>query len=334
MKAKYFSKENSTTIRCFLCPHKCRIEENKSGICKVRKNEGGELISKNYGIMSGIHLDPIEKKPLYHYYPGSYIFSIGSYGCNFKCRWCQNWQISQIDLSVFDDEKEFTPEMIIKMAMSYKENIGIAYTYNEPFVWFEFMYDTAIIAREKNLKNVIVTNGYINEEPLVELLPYVDAFNIDLKSFNDDIYRKYIGGTLKPVLHTLLTLKKYNIYFEITYLIVPGVNDNEEEFRNMVKWIAENLDKNVVLHLSRYFPMYQYNEPATSPLLLEKFYSIAKENLNYVYAGNIQLKNYQNTYCHNCGNLVLKRSGYFLSNKNFNEEGRCINCGTKIFLTE
>lgn len=331
MKAKFFLNNNNI-VECLLCPHNCRIEEGKVGVCRVRKNENGILVSKNYGKLSGIHLDPIEKKPLYHYYPGSYIFSIGSFGCNFRCRWCQNWQISQTNIEDFYDEKIYTPEVVIKMALSYKENIGIAYTYNEPFVWYEFMYDTAVLAKKKNLKNVIVTNGYVNEDPLTELIPFIDACNVDLKSFNDNIYKKLIGGSLEPVLKTLLTLKKHNVYFEITNLIVPGANDNEEEFKNMIIWIAENLGKSTVLHLSRYFPMYKYDEPSTSPELIEKFYRIAKEYLYFVYAGNIQLKNYQDTYCYKCGSLVMRRSGYFLSNQNFDIEGKCTKCGEKIFI--
>lgn len=331
MKAKFFLNKNNS-VECFLCPHNCRIEENKVGICRVRKNENGVLISKNYGKLSGIHLDPIEKKPLYHYYPGSYIFSIGSFGCNFRCRWCQNWQISQTNIEDFYDEKTYTPEIVIKMALSYKENIGIAYTYNEPFVWYEFMYDTAVLAKKNNLKNVVVTNGYVNEEPLIELIPFIDACNVDLKSFNDNIYKKLIGGSLEPVLKTLLTLRKYNVYFEITNLIVPGANDNEEEFKSMIIWIAENLGKSTVLHLSKYYPMYKYDEPSTSPELIEKFYRIAKEYLYFVYVGNIQLKNYQDTYCYKCGNLVLRRSGYLLSNLNFDNEGKCTKCGEKIFI--
>jgi len=332
MKARFYENENEYKVRCLLCPHNCLIEEGKMGICKVRKNEKGELVIKNYGNLSGIHLDPIEKKPLYHYYPGSYIFSIGSYGCNFKCRWCQNWQISQID--DIKNEKSFTPEMIVRMALSYKENIGIAYTYNEPFVWYEFMYDTAVFANKHKLKNVIVTNGYINEEPLLELIPYIDACNVDLKSFNNDIYKKYIGGTLEPVLNTLLVLKKHNIHFEITNLVVTGINDDEEEFKDMVKWIYENLGREVVLHLSKYFPMYKFSASSTSPQILERFYLIAKEYLNYVYIGNFQLKDYQDTYCSTCGQLVLRRTGYFLSNKNFDNKGNCLNCGSRIFIME
>lgn len=281
MKEAMYYKNVVDHIECRLCAHHCRIKEEKTGICRVRKNIGGKLYSLNYGKLTAIHDDPVEKKPLYHFMPATRTLSLGSYGCNFSCRFCQNYEIAQEEPSFLIDR---TPEDIVDMAI--REGFpSIAYTYNEPTVFYEFMLDTAKLAHSKGLKNIMVTNGFIEKEPLEELLEYMDAFNIDLKTFNDETYRKICGGRLQPVLETI-KLANGKSHVEVTTLIVTGMNDTEEELTQIFEWLS-GIDKDIPLHLSRYFPAYKYHEPPTDIDFLKRMNEKAKKYLNHVHLGNI-----------------------------------------------
>jgi len=250
-EALFYRKMDDGKVECSLCPNNCIIPDGSSGICSVRKNDSGKLMALSYGMVSSMALDPIEKKPLDYFMPGSYILSVGTFGCNFKCGFCQNWSISQER-----PELEYiSPTELCETAANLKKNVGIAFTYNEPSIWYEYILETAKLNKEKNMVNVLVTNGYINPEPLSELLPYIDAMNIDLKSFKDSYYRNVCGGRLNPVLHTIKESAK-QCHVEITNLSVPGLNDSLEEIHEMCAWIA-SVDKDLPLHIIPFRPLYK-----------------------------------------------------------------------------
>jgi pyruvate formate lyase activating enzyme len=325
-EASYY-EWNGRDIRCRLCPHFCLIGEGSTGLCKVRRHNSNKLIAESWGRISSLHTDPVEKKPLYHFYPGRCILSIGSVGCNMHCNCCQNWQISQVSIRDFNFSAVIPPEKMLELILADKESIGIAYTYNEPSIGFEYVVDLAQMVSSGGLKNVMVSNGYISEAPLRQLLHYMDALNIDLKGFNDKIYRSFTGATLTPVLETLKIIRNAGRHLEITCLIIPGVNDDTGDFKKMISWIADNLGNNTVLHLSKYFPGYRLTTPPTSADTLENLLNIAHEKLFHVYAGNIQLKEYQNTRCFSCGETIIRRNGYHTMITGLSKEGRCIKCG-------
>jgi len=281
-EALYYEKLDSKKVHCRLCPNECIISEGRRGSCGVRINKSGILYTEVYAKASAIALDPIEKKPLYHYHPGEYILSIGTRGCNFHCDFCQNWHIAQAYEGLLGD---ISSPGIIEKAISSK-SFGIAYTYNEPFIWYEFVFDTAKLARQSGLKNVLVTNGYVNMEPLEKILPYIDAMNIDLKSFSEDFYKKICKGHLEPVLEVIKRSAKA-CHVELTTLIIPTLNDSEPEIRKLVDWVYDNLGADSPLHLSRYFPCYKMNLPPTPIDTLEACYKIAKTKLKNVYLGNV-----------------------------------------------
>lgn len=326
MQATFYTIENNR-VRCSLCPHQCLIKEGETGICRVRRNTSGTLVSETYGQLSAIHLDPIEKKPLYHFHPGSHILSIGSVGCNMRCTFCQNYQISQTGLDSSSADY-VTIEKLLELARSYQQNIGIAFTYNEPVTFYEYMLDVARTFKAEGLKTVMVTNGFIEPQPLQELIPVIDAYNVDLKSFNENFYRKLTKSRLEPVKQTLLSVRKAQKHLEITHLIIPGENDSPEEFQQMVDWIQQMLGRETILHLSRYFPRYQLHEPATPQVTLEHFYEIAHQKLDYVYIGNVELSTPgNNTICRRCGTLLIYRKGYSTSIVNLSKKGNCAICG-------
>lgn len=270
-------------IHCFLCPHNCLIEDQHTGKCNVRIHEDGKLYTINYGEVTSIALDPIEKKPLHYFRPNSKILSVGSFGCNFVCGFCQNHSISQ---SVV--KSEFIPkEELIEMILTTKDNIGIAFTYNEPSIWYEYMYDCARFLKEIDSKGVvvIVTNGYINEEPLKRLLPYVDAMNIDLKSFSNRYYKELCGGSLKPVLKTI-EIAAEACHVEVTTLLVTDENDRLEEIQEIARFLR-NIDEDLPLHLTRYFPRYKLKNPPTNIDFMRQAEEVAKKYLNKVVLGNI-----------------------------------------------
>lgn len=281
-EALFYKEIDSQTLQCFLCPHFCRIREGGTGFCGVRSNKGGKLFTLNYGRVSSIALDPIEKKPLYHFHPGEYILSAGTVGCNLSCLFCQNWSISK---EVQAPTEAVTSEEIVEKARQLK-SFGIAYTYNEPFIWYEFVLETAKLAKKAGLKNVLVTNGYVTPEPLKEILPYVDAMNIDLKSIRDEFYKKVCSGTVAPVLQTIKTSVE-SCHVELTNLIIPTLNDSDQDLSDLVDWIDENVGDGVPLHFSRYFPCYKMTLPPTPKETLKKTEEIARKKLKYVHLGNI-----------------------------------------------
>ncbi|MDH7577489.1 MAG: AmmeMemoRadiSam system radical SAM enzyme [Bacillota bacterium] len=329
-EARYYEKIEGDRVWCHLCPQNCRIRPGHVGFCRARKNEGGVLYTLNYGRISAWGVDPIEKKPLYHFYPGSQIFSVGTFGCNFHCGFCQNWQIAHGDPLT----QKCSPGELVEIALEAKErsgSIGIAYTYSEPMIWYEYVFDVAKLAREKGLKNVLVTNGSVQEEPLRELLPYVDAMNVDVKAFTNQFYREICHGRLDPVLRTVEEARNW-CHVEITNLIVPTKNDAEEEIKALVDWIA-SLDPALPLHFSRYFPQYKLNLPPTPLGTLKKAREIALQKLQYVYIGNAPELGVDDTFCPVCRNLLVERTGYRTSVHGL-RAGRCTQCGTTIEIVD
>lgn len=320
-EAMYYKKLDDNNVQCFLCPHRCTIKDGGAGACNVRKNKNGTLYSKNYARVSSLAMDPIEKKPLYHFYPGSYILSAGSIGCNLKCSFCQNYSIAQMDA----ETEEIYSDELINIALNEKGNVGIAYTYNEPSIWFEYVYETCVKARGNGLKNVLVTNGFISEEPLKLLLPYIDAMNIDVKGFTEKYYRDICKGILKPVKKTVETAA-HSCHVEVTTLVVTDLNDSIPEIEGIAKWLS-SIDKNIPLHLSRYFPNYKLsNEPTPVSTLMEAK-EAAGRYLNYVYVGNVGGTD-NNTYCPKCGNTLISRSQRAKITGIKNE--KCENCGMEV----
>ena len=314
-------------LGCQVCPRLCNISPGKRGFCRVRENRDGKLYATNYGECSSYGLDPMEKKPLYHFYPGSLIFSLGSVGCNLRCGFCQNWQIAHGNPAT----TYLSPERAVETAMRQKERgypcVGLAYTYNEPFMWYEYVYDTAMLAREAGLKNVLVTNGYVNEEPLKEMLPYIDAMNIDVKAFTDEFYRSNCAGRLAPVLRTA-EIAHRQCHVEITTLLVTGLNDGPEEVERLAGWLA-GLDPEIPLHLSRYFPNYNMDLPPTPPDTLARARETALQKLRYVYIGNAPELGAANTRCPGCDKLLIDRRGYNALVGDISG-GACPGCGEKI----
>jgi len=291
-EALYYEKKSEGNARCLLCPHRCVIAEGKTGFCGVRKNVEGKLYSLVYGKPVSIAVDPIEKKPLYHFHPGSKIFSFGTFGCNLSCQFCQNYDISQAkEIPDFENAlaslPEVSPEKMVRMCQKHDLNL-LAFTYNEPTVFYEYMLDIAKECKKHGIKTVMVSNGQINEEPLLELLPYMDAFNIDLKSFSPDFYRKICSGTIEDTKRTIRMISEAKKHIEVTLLLIEGYNDDEKEFREYCKFIA-GIDKNMPLHLSRAFPCYKMSFNPTPIPLLRKFERIAKEYLSTVHVGNVSL---------------------------------------------
>jgi pyruvate formate lyase activating enzyme len=282
-----------------------------------------------YGVVSGHSLDPVEKKPLYHFFPGHNILSIGSYGCNMRCDFCQNWHISQKTDESFSPDTD--PDKIVIEAVSSWKNTGLAFTYNEPVIWFEFMRDTAIRIKEKGLYTVMVSNGFVNRDPLNEILGFIDAFNIDLKAFNESFYKKLTGADLEPVKNSLKQIAKAGKHLEVTTLIIPGRNDSEQEMEIESKWISEELGEETPFHLSRYFPMYKRDDPPTPQTTLTRLFETASKHLKYVYLGNTSGDSGQDTVCSKCGKVVTKRSGYNTRLMNLDREGKCLTCGNPLY---
>ncbi len=322
-EASFYRQLEDRRVQCDLCPHACEIPVNRLGRCGVRKNEEGRLFSLNYGKVTAYCMDPIEKKPLYHFYPGSRIFSVGSTGCNFTCQFCQNWHIAQKD----PEGVYTTAENIINIAQNEKNNLGIAFTYNEPTIWFEFVREIAQEAKTAGLKAVLITNGFINQASLEVLLPYVDAMNIDLKSFHDSFYRKVCGGERNPVLETIK--KAYDAcHIEITSLLVNGLNDSREEVGAMAKWISE-MDPDIPLHLSRYYPAYQMDREPTPIRAMLEAKEAAQQHLSYVYLGNIAGED-RNTYCPRCKETIVSRETNVKVENLVDHQ--CSSCGRKIAI--
>ena len=287
MECKYYQKLKGEAVCCQLCPHHCRIADGKTGICKSRRNNSGTLVSEVYGRPCALAIDPIEKKPLYHFHPGTTCLSLACTGCNFRCLNCQNHDISQVALDAVNNY-ELSPEKVVELCMKHKCP-GIAYTYTEPLTYIEYIIDTAHLVREAGLWNILVTAGYVCQEPLADLLPYLDAANIDLKSFSDDIYQRVSGGHLQPVLDTILAMKDAGVWIELTNLIIPTINDDMDMIRQMCQWLVANGLATAPLHFSRFFPRYKMQDLPPTPLsTLKEAKRIALEaGIQYVYLGNV-----------------------------------------------
>ncbi len=322
MEAAYYRKMDDGRVECELCPNRCVIAEGKSGGCRVRSNRDGTLHADSYGKAVSLAMDPVEKKPLYHFHPGKRILSTGPNGCNFRCGFCQNSGISQETAPIIP----VPPEELARIA-SREGSIGVAYTYAEPFVWFEFIRDAGALVHDRGLANVLVTNGYVNEEPLRELLPVVDALNVDIKSMRPEFYSRVCGGKLENVLKTVETAARTR-HVEITNLIIPGYNDTDEDFDLLIHWISA-VNPSMPLHFSRYFPRYRFTAPETPRETLFRAFARAKEKLRYVYMGNVPWAEGSDTPCPSCGNRLIARMGYSVRLSGI-REGRCSRCGMDV----
>ena len=320
--AAFWHREESGTIHCELCPHHCKLKEGQTGLCGVRTVEGGELKAAAYGLISSAHVDPIEKKPLYHFYPGTEIFSIGGWGCNFACAFCQNWTISQ---RVVPSSTRYEPTRVIEEATG-SGCPAIAYTYNEPLVGLEFVLDCARLAKEAGLANVLVTNGYVEPGPAAQILPLTAALNVDIKSTQEDFYRQQCRGRLAPVLAFCRQAVAAGCHVEITNLVIPTLNDAPAQFEELAEWIRDNLGEKTPLHLSAYRPEYKLEIAPTPPELLVKAYETCRAVLPYVYMGNVATKGGQNTACPGCGHEWIVRRGYRTSVRGL-KGGACGQCG-------
>ncbi len=331
-EASFYRPLDEKRVECFLCPHLCKLKDEQVGICRVRQNRGGKLYSLVYGKAIAVHVDPIEKKPLFHVAPGSQSFSVATVGCNFKCKFCQNYDISQVpDLSIIDRySRQFSPRDLVEMAVR-NHCKSIAYTYTEPTIFFEYAYDTAKLAHELGILNVFVTNGYISPEPLEKIQPFLDAANVDLKSFSDEFYRKFTGARLEPVLKTLKLMKKLDIWMEVTTLVIPGENDSDEELTEIARFIANDLGSDTPWHVSRFYPQYHLQTHSPTPVsTLERALEIGtKAGLRYVYVGNVPGSEGENTVCPQCKETVIHRFGYRIQ-ENHVQLGKCEFCGAAI----
>lgn len=329
-EALYWEKLDDKRVRCNLCRHRCIIHEGKAGICGVRKNLGGRLYSLNYAKVVAIHIDPIEKKPLYHFLPGSPALSIACVGCNFRCLFCQNWDIAHIPVllgKIVGDE--LPPEKVVSVALKYRTPV-IAYTYTEPTVFFEYSLDIAEKAVEFGIKNIFVTNGYIEEKPLRDISPFLHAANIDLKGWDKKFYAKVVAARRDEVLKSIKLYKKLGIWLEITTLMIDGYNTKDEDIDNITKFIANELGEGTPWHISRFYPAYKMRHvPPTRIETLKKAEEIGRKNgLKYIYIGNVYGMG-EDTYCPVCGELLIKREGFdVIENRLIN--GRCPRCKTRI----
>ena len=324
VKARFYTSRQGK-FRCQVCPHHCLLGEGEESICGTRRVEKGVLYLLNYASCAAAAVDPIEKKPLYHFYPGSDVLSLGTWGCNFKCSFCQNWSLSQGEMR---PGEEIPPEEVISsLKRSGPGCVGVAYTYNEPSIWFEYVYDTSRLVQEQGYTNVMVSNGYISREALAELLPYMDALNVDVKAFSESFYRDYCGGKLAPVMETVEECAD-KLHLEVTYLVVPGENDSREEITGLIDWLS-GLSREIPLHFSRYFPANRFNTPPTTVEKLEEVKELAAKKLNYVYLGNVGPHPATHTYCPECGAVLVERGGFRVVTRGL-ENGKCCFCSKEI----
>lgn len=338
-QALFYEKLKDKKIKCNLCNHFCLITDGRRGLCGVRENKDGQLDTLVYGKVIASHVDPIEKKPLFHFLPGTESYSIATVGCNFRCSFCQNADVSQASKEGYFFQKkeipgeDITPEKIVREAI-HNNCPSISYTYTEPTIFAEFALDTMKLARKEGLKNVWVSNGYTSQEALKVIVPYLDAVNIDLKFFRDDLYLRICGAHLDPVLETLKFYKKHKVWLEITTLLIPGQNDDEEQLADIAEFIAKELDEETPWHLSRFFPMYQMT--GVSPTPEETIYRAReigkKAGLKYIYGGNLPGDAMENTFCPKCNELVIRRHGYSI--ERLDAKRKCPKCREKIDLIE
>jgi len=329
-EAMFYTREGDDRVRCGLCRFRCLVADGARGICGVRENRNGVLYSLVYGKLCAEHIDPIEKKPFFHVMPGSRSFSIATVGCNFRCRHCQNYSISQVPLNGRIAGEDRTPEMIVKNALDGQCR-SIAYTYTEPTMFFEFAYDTARLARKAGLANVFVTNGYISKEALATIAPYLDAANIDLKGFSEEFYREVVHARLSEVLDSIIEYRKQGIWIELTTLIIPGLNDSERELQGIAAFIADNLGADTPWHVSQFYPTYQLTDrPRTPPETLRRARDIGlAAGLRYVYEGNVPGRSGENTVCPDCTALLVERYGFVVTTNRI-VNGACPDCNKTI----
>ncbi len=328
-EARFYEKLPHKKIKCVLCPRECVIDDWERGYCGVRENRGGTYYTLVHSRACSAGVDPVEKKPLYHFQPGSLSFSIATAGCNFNCKMCQNWEISQVRpeqvRSVY-----LPPQKVAELARESRCR-SIAYTYTEPVIFYEYMVDTARVGRELGIKNVVITGGYIKQEPLRELAKHVDAIKVDLKAFSEKFYREIVNAELRPVLDTLVMIRKLGAWSEIVYLVVPGLNDSDAEFRALARWVKAELGTDVPLHFSRFHPAYLLNDLPVTPLnTLERAKAVSDaEGLRYVYLGNVPGHPAEKTYCPGCRKVAVDRDGYTVRAVNI-RAGKCASCGHRI----
>jgi pyruvate formate lyase activating enzyme len=327
--AMFWEKLAEKRVKCVLCPRECQVADVERGYCGVRENQGGEYQTLVYGALCSGNVDPIEKKPLFHYLPGTTAFSIATAGCNIECKFCQNWQISQFRPEQVDSTL-VTPEKLVTVCKS-REAPTIAYTYSEPVIFYEYMHDAAALGREQGVGSVMISNGYIHEKPLRQLCQHLTGVKIDFKAFTEEFYVEWCAGHLKPVLETLETLKDIGIWFEMVVLIVPTLNDSPDEIKQMSQWVVQHLGPDVPMHFTRFHPTYRVtNLPQTPVETIERSREIALEaGVHYVYAGNVLGHPAENTYCHSCHERLIHRYGFYIRS-NVIKDGKCPKCGTAI----
>jgi len=329
-EAMFYEQESGGQVRCGLCRFRCLISDGARGNCAVRENRGGILYSLVYGKLCAEHVDPIEKKPLFHVMPGSRSYSIATVGCNFHCRHCQNYTISQVDRDAPIRGAEQTPQEIVQRALD-SECRSISYTYTEPTIFYEFAYDTARLAREAGLKNIFVTNGYISREALATIAPFLDAANIDLKGFSEEFYRDIVHARLSEVLDSIVEYRRQGVWLELTTLIIPGLNDSEAELQGIAEFIVANLGIDTPWHVSQFYPTYKLTDrPRTPVATLRRARDIGRSaGLRYVYEGNVPGEGGENTYCPSCSSVLIKRYGYVIETDRICN-GACPDCGAAI----
>lgn len=328
-EARHYEKQPHKKIKCVLCPRECVVDDRERGYCGARENRGGTYYTLVYSRAVSAHVDPIEKKPFFHFLPGTTAFSVATAGCNVNCKMCQNWEISQVRPEQVD-ALYLPPQKLAQLARD-TGCAAIAYTYSEPVIFYEWMYDCAKASRPLGIKNVVVTGGYIKEKPLRELCKVVDAIKVDLKAFSEKYYREIVNGELKPVLDALVVMKSEGVWTEIVYLVVPTLNDKDDELRGLARWVKSNLGPDVPVHFSRFYPQYLLkNLPPTPLKTLERAKQIAdSEGLHYVYIGNVPGHPAENTYCPSCKRAVVERTGYTIRGIHLNR-GRCKYCHREI----
>ncbi len=327
MQARFHDRFPDGAVSCQLCPHACFLRNGDIGVCGARKNRNGKLLALTYGEVTGAVVDPMEKKPLYHFHPGSKIYSVGSWGCNLKCVFCQNAAISQGESPTVP----LSPGEVAKNGMA-DGSIGVAYTYNEPVIAMEYLIDCCKEVRKLKGKNVVVTNGFVNRKPLEELLPWADAFNIDIKAFNNDFYKRMCGGKLDPVLENVQFLTG-KTHLELTTLIIPEENDAIPELEDLAEWISQSCGRAVPCHLTAYHPSYRYSRGATTEAVLKNARYIFRKKLDYVYLGNVSVPGASDTVCRNCGKTVVKRVVFDADTSGMNPDGTCAHCGAVNNIT-
>ena len=328
-EALFYKKADDRNVQCLLCPRECVIADGKRGFCRNRENQGGTLYTLVYGRPAVVDIGPIEKAPLYHFIPGHFRLCLTCASCNLRCKHCQNWHLSQKSFEELD-HYSYTPSEIVQQAKKQGLN-SVSFTYTEPTVYYEYLYNVSVVAREVGMKTSIVSNGYINREPLLKLLKVLDAVKIDLKGFSEEFYKKVCSATLKPVLESLLTVKKENVWLEIVNLVIPTLNDDPKMIDEMCRWIKENLGVDTPLHFTRFRPDYKLTHLSPTPAsTLESAYEIAKKNgLRYVYIGNVPGHTYNSTYCPSCDRNVISRMHMDVVEMNV-VDGKCKFCGSPL----